>query len=68
MNLPETITVTRSLSYNVSEIVSDLKDEGVTDIDIEKIVNQIQEWVEEEMRAPISRHDIVYQNEDGEQI
>ena len=68
MNLPETITVTRSLSYNVSEIVSDLKNEGVTDIDIEKIVNKIQEWVEEEMRAPISRHDIVYQNEDGEQI
>jgi len=68
MNLPETITVTRSLSYNVSDIVSDLKNEGVTDIDIEKIVNQIQEWVEEEMRAPISRHDIVYQNEDGEQI
>ena len=68
MKLPETITVTRSITYNVPDIISLLKDSGENNIDIENIMEHIEQWVEEDMAAPISNHDLVYRNENGDEL
>ena len=65
MSLPERINVSRTITYDVSRVVEDLKEMEVEPIDIDTIIHYITEWVEEDMRAPLSRHDIVYQDENG---
>jgi hypothetical protein len=38
------------------------------EIDLEFILDHIHEWVYEDMSAPVSRHDLVYQDEDGNEL
>ena len=66
--LPERINVIRTVTYSVPDIVSSLEEMGDENIDIETVIDYIQDWVEEDMRAPISRHDVVYQDENGEEL
>ena len=66
--LPERINVIRAITYDVAKVVEDLKEMEVEPIDIDTVINYITEWVEEDMRAPLSRHDIVYQDEDGNEL
>jgi hypothetical protein len=68
MSLPERINVIRSITYDVSKVVEDLKEMEVEPIDLDTVIHYIAEWVEEDMRAPISRHDIVYQDENGVEL
>jgi hypothetical protein len=35
---------------------------------VDEIIEFISDWVEEDLRAPISRHDVVYQDENGEEL
>ena len=67
-DLPERINVSRTITYDVSRVVEDLKEMEVEPIDIDTIIHYISEWVEEDMRAPLSRHDIVYQDENGQEL
>lgn len=67
-NMPEKINVIRSITYDVSKVVEDLKEMEVDLIDLETVMNYVAEWVEEDMRAPISRHDITYLDENGEEL
>jgi hypothetical protein len=64
--LPERINVIRAITYDVAKVVEDLKEMEVEPIDIDTVINYITEWVEEDMRAPLSRHDLVYQDENGD--
>ena len=66
--MPEKINVIRSITYDVSKVVEDLKEMEVDFIDLETVMNYIAEWVEEDMRAPISRHDITYLDENGVEL
>jgi hypothetical protein len=66
--LPERINVIRTITYDVAKVVEDLKDMEVEPIDLDTIFDYINEWVEEDMRAPISRHDIIYQDENGQEL
>ena len=66
--LPERINVVRSITYDVPALIKDLEEMGVDPIDLDTIMDYITEWVEEDMRAPISRHDITYQDENGESL
>jgi hypothetical protein len=66
--LPERINVIRAITYDVAKVVEDLKEMEVEPIDIDTVINYITEWVEEDMRAPLSRHDIVYQDENGDTL
>ena len=68
IELPERINVIRTVTYSVPDIVSSLEEMGEEGIDIETVIDYIQDWVEEDMRAPISRHDVVYQDENGEEL
>jgi hypothetical protein len=38
------------------------------DIDLDVVMEYIQEWVYEDMSSPPSRHDIVYQDENGNEL
>ena len=68
MSLPERINVIRCITYDVSKVVEDLKEKEVEPIDIDTVINYINEWVEEDMRALISRYDLVYQDENGQEL
>jgi hypothetical protein len=66
--LPERINVIRTVTYDVPKIVSDLEDMGMEDIDLDVVLEYIQEWVWEDMSSPPSRHDLVYQDENGNEL
>ena len=66
--MPERINVIRCITYDVSKVVEDLKEKEVEPIDIDTVINYINEWVEEDMRALISRYDLVYQDENGQEL
>jgi hypothetical protein len=66
--LPERINVIRTVTYDVQSVIKDLEEMEVEPIDLETVMNYITEWVEEDMRAPISRHDIIYQDENGQEL
>ena len=66
--LPERINVVRSITYDVPSIIDSLKEMGEENIDIDSVMEYIQDWVGEDMRAPISRHDITYLDENGQEL
>jgi hypothetical protein len=66
--MPERINVIRSITYDVPSIIDSLKEMGEEDIDIDSVIKYIQDWVEEDMRAPISRHDLTYLDENGQEL
>jgi hypothetical protein len=66
--LPERINVIRTITYDVAKVVDELKDMAVEPIDVDTVIHYIAEWVEEDMRAPISRHNIIYQDENGQEL
>ena len=68
MSLPERINVIRTFTYDVPKIVSDLEDMGMEEIDLDVVLEFIEEWVWEDMTSPPSRHDLVYQDENGNEL
>ena len=66
--MPERINVIRSITYDVPAVIKDLEEMNVSPIDLDTIFHYIHEWVEEDMRAPISRHDITYLDENGVEL
>jgi hypothetical protein len=68
MSLPERINAIRTVTYSVPDIVTSLEEMDMEDIDLDVVIEYIQEWVWEDMSSPPSRHDIVYQDENGEEL
>ena len=68
--LPERINVIRTVTYHVPSIVQDMNlSHGEFDPkSVDEIIEFISDWVEEDLRAPISRHDVVYQDENGNEL
>ena len=67
--LPEKINVIRSITYDVPSIVDSLKGlMGEEDINIDSVMEYIEDWVSEDMASPISRHDITYLDENGQEL
>ena len=67
--LPEKINVIRSITYDVSSIVDSLKEVmGEEDINIDSVMEYIEDWVSEEMTAPLSRHELTYLDEYGQEL
>jgi hypothetical protein len=70
MSLPERINVIRTVTYHVPTIIQDM---NVSNGDweprsVDEVIEFISDWVEEDLRAPISRHDLVYQDENGDEL
>ena len=70
-DLPERINVIRSVTYSVPDIFEKMCEENDDPFyvpELEEIMEYIQDWVQEDMTAPLSRHDIVYQDENGVEL
>ena len=68
LDLPERINVIRTVTYYVPDIVASLEDMGEESIDIDRVMEYIEDWVAEDLTSPPSRHDITYQDENGEEL
>ena len=69
--LPERINVIRTITYTTKSIVEEIRtvlDDPHHNPDIDEVLEYIEGWVAEDMAAPLSRHDLVYQDEFGEEL
>jgi len=71
MSLPERINVIRSITYSTESIVEEIRtvlDDPHHNPEIDEVLEFIEDWVAEDMSAPLSRHDLVYQDENGSEL
>lgn len=71
MDLPEHINVIRTFTYDVPSIVNDLKemnDDSDYEPDIDEIMEYIHDWAYEDHSTYPSRHDLVWQDENGTEL
>jgi hypothetical protein len=69
--LPVRINVIRTITYYTESIVAEIRtvlDDPHHNPDIDEVLEYIENWVAEDMSAPLSRHDLVYQDEDGQEL
>ena len=67
--LPEKINVIRSITYDVQSVIKDLEELGDDySGNLDTIMGYITRWAEEDMTAPISRHDLTYLDENGVEL
>ena len=69
--LPERINVIRTITYTTKSIVEEIRtvlDDPHHNPDIDEVLEYIEDWVVEDMSSPLSRHDLVYQDEFGEEL
>lgn len=67
--LPEKINVIRSITYDVQSVIKDLEKLGDDySGNLDTIMGYITRCAEEDMRAPISRHDLTYLDEFGKEL
>lgn len=64
--LPEYINAIKTMTYDVPMIVQSLTELGETDIDLERVMEYIEQWVYEDMAS--LDNNIVYQDENGEEL
>jgi len=68
IELPERINAIRTVTYSVPDIVAYLKEMGEEYIDLEDIMEYVEDNVAGDMSYPPSRHDLVYQDENGDEL
>ena len=70
LDMPERINVIRTMTYHVPSIIEGLKELGWTDEDISEdtVWEYIDDCVDEDFRTPPSRHDMVWQDENGDEL
>ena len=74
MAMPERITVTRTYTYDVAQAIADIRlisehpDPNNLEIDLEEVLEYLEDWIYDDMRSPISRHELAYFDENGNEI
>jgi hypothetical protein len=71
MSLPERINVIRSVTYSTESIVDSIRmalDDPHHNPEIDEVLEFIEDWVAEDMSAPLSRHDLTYLDENGSEL
>lgn len=67
--MPKAVTITRSYTYDVTEIINTFRDVWGTDNprweDIEYVINN---WVDDDMRSPIHPRELVWTDEEGNEL
>ena len=67
----ERINVIRTLTYEVESARQAIRDENsdqAMEVSDEDVIELVTRWAEEDMMHPPSRHDIVFQDENGEEL
>jgi len=65
--LPESIVVTRTFIYDVECAIEDLEDKGIEPT-LNAVTEYISSQVKMDMAMPLSRHEIVWTDENGDYI
>lgn len=65
---PKVITASRRFVYDVQAIVDDWKEMNGVDPEWDDVISLIEEWSTEDLRSPISRHDMTYADESGNEV
>jgi hypothetical protein len=71
MSLPERINVIKSITYSTEPIVEEIRavlDDPHHNPEIDEVLEFIEDWVAEDMSAPLSRHDLTYLDENGSEL
>jgi hypothetical protein len=72
--MPERITVVRTFTYDVAQAVADIRemsehpDPNDLEIGLDEVMEYLEDWVFDDMRSPVSRHDLAYFDENGEEL
>lgn len=64
----KTITVTRSFTYDVKDIADSIREVWQEDPTLDDVLDQIHAFAEEDLRSPMSRHDVVWVDQDGKEL
>ena len=65
--LPESIVVTRTFTYNVEWAMEDVEHEDIEPTR-DAVIEYISSQVETDMTSPLSRHEIVWTDDNGNSI
>ena len=72
MTLPSRINVMKVVSYDVEKLVAEMEGQGIKDIDIDKALEYIEAWVQEDFSCgwghTATTGDLIYQDENGEEL
>ena len=66
--LPKYINVSRSITYGVPQLIEHMTDDGEEIINIDTIIEYLDNHVHEDMTAPLSRHDLIWTDEEGNEL
>jgi len=70
--MPERINVTKVLTYDCQQIVSDLVAQGMENPTFEDVLGMIEEWVKDDFSCgyghEASLRDLIFTDENGEEI
>lgn len=67
----ERINVIRTITYEVEAARQAIRDENndpTMEVSDDDIMELVSEWAREDMMHPPSRHDVVFQDENGEEL
>ena len=67
VGLPERIVVSRTFTYDVESVTEDLELDGIEPT-LDAVNEYISSLVEMDMASPLSRHEIVWTDENGDYI
>ena len=67
VGLPERIVVSRTFTYDVECVTKDLELDGIEPT-LDAVNEYISSLVEMDMSSPLSRHEVVWTDEDGNSI
>lgn len=59
--LPTQVVYTRTFTYHPAEAAQSWVDMNQTELTAEEVLQMIDEWAQEDMRSPASRHDMYRQ-------
>lgn len=62
------VTVTRSFTYDVKDITDAIKELSGEDPKLDDVLEQINDFALEDLRSPISRHEVSWYDQDGQEI
>lgn len=65
------IKATRTFSYDVKQIVESIRDinnDPELQVSDDEIWHLVLEWAHEDMRSPASRHELIWTDEEGNEI
>ena len=66
--MPKMVTVLRAFTYDVADIIDAMKEFGAENPTWEDVEEQINDWVYEDMRSLISRHELIWRDENNNDL